>query len=444
MPVAYVLYLSLIMCAVSLNACRSEDAEVGSVVGPDEGEILDPPMFDPLRDVYVSGLCSSQSSNHQLELSVLLRSPVRNILPSSRVEDERKYVNGLLKASDFEFSLPATSATDLEGDAYLTQDQASGASVAMSITPVKVEYEYVGGEDQKDAKPYVIFLLDQSASHIGMTETDLNPSNSTDYNGVRLSFFNQLLQNLPEHYYASVIAYQGNEDDATSADTLATSPLSLRQMYETEVEGEREELIGVDILLNRLSELTSNIGLKVGTPMRQALKSTLRIAKEARDNPPNVSGLSPVVILYTDGVEGGDTSTGPEDLSEIAAMYKAEGIPVHIVHLNLPFTFPEEDRVRSSAFAELACQTGGDYHFLERSETFYIHPSLLPMIESRTQGRWKLTVESDFNNEELFPSQMGYLLSTELKVTLGQDSKTYSLRSDGRPDQDTRVWVYKD
>jgi hypothetical protein len=180
--------------------------------------------------------------------------------------------------------------------------------------------------------------------------------------------------------------------------------------------------------------------------MIRALKSAYTLATEARDEPPNQTGLRPVVVLYTDGIEDGDTSGASESLSDIATLYRDAGIPVHVVHLNLPFTFPEEDRMRDIELGELACQTRGDYLFLQSNEAFSLNQNLTPILTNRIDGRWKLTVQSTFNNVDQFPSEQGYLFNTALRVTLGEDTRAYSVAkpADGKLAKDNRVWIYKD
>lgn len=427
-----------------------------STLGCDKTVALDTTL-PSLRDVYVSGVCPAEGYDNQLDLSIVLLSQEksasgsRNLLPDSRVQKERKNVGELLGTTDFEFSLPSIAMTEagmINGVAYMTNDDDPSAISPLAIDPIDIQFEYVAGKEQQTASPYVIFVLDQSASHIGQTITEVKPEKATDYNGYRLSFFSQVISNLPENYYASIISYQGNFDDALKTDNPTNIPLSLNpsQRYEYEEEGTAKTSSGFDLLNDRINGFTSNVGLGIGTPMIQALKSALSIATEARDNPPNKNGLRPVVVLYTDGIEDGDTSGSSESISDIAAMYEAEGIPVNVVHLNLPFTFPEEARVRNSEFAELACRTRGDYLFLHNNDAFNLNQNLMPMITNRIDGRWKLTVQSTFNNANLFPGGQGYLFNTALRVTLGEDTRAYSVArpADGKLEKDNRIWIYKD
>jgi len=409
-----------------------------------------------LRDVYVSGVCPVEGSDDQLALSVVLLSQNENkdksanLLPTDRVQKERKNVGELLKTDSFTFSLPSIAAAevgDIDGVAYMTHDDDPSAVSSLAINPLDVSFDYVAGEEGQSASPYVIFVMDQSSSHIGQTSSEIVLNKATDSTDQRISFFTQVIKNLPESYYASIISYRGNFDDAQETDNPTNIPLSLNpsQKYEYEEDGVARKTSGEELLTQRLRGFTVKANLEFGSPRIKALKSAYELATEAIASPPaNSNGLRPVVVLYTDGVEDGDSSGLSDSLSDIAALYAAADIPVHVVHLNLPITFDPSERLRDQELAELACATRGDYLFVQNSKSFSESKTLQPILNNRIDGRWKLTLESTLNTNS-FPGEQGYLFNSALQVTLGAETKTYSIAKamDGSPSKDQRVWIFK-
>lgn len=429
-----------------------------AILGCDSTVALDTTL-PSLRDVYVSGICpiDTTDADNQLALSVVLLSQSddvnksANLLPSSRIQKERKTVGELLMTSDFTFSLPSiaeTEAGNLQGVAYMTNDDDPSMISKLAIDPIGVQFDYVAGEDQQDKAPYVIFVLDQSSSHIGETAIDLDLNKATDSSDQRISFFTQVIKNLPHSYFASIISYRGSFDDALKEDNPTNVPLSLnpKTTYAYEEDGVRKEKNGAEILTDRLKTFTVKKNLEVGTPMILALKSALKLAKDSRDNPPSSKGVRPVVVLYTDGIEEGDTSGSTETLSDMAALYAEAGIPVHVMHLNLPFAFSDDERRRDVELGQLACKTRGDYIFVQKDKSFSESNIFQQVISNRIDGRWLLKVQSDFQNVDVFPREQGYLFNTTLKVSLGAETKIFSVAKslDGNLSKDQRVWIYKD
>ena len=170
---------------------------------------------------------------------------------------------------------------------------------------------------------------------------------------------------------------------------------------------------------------------------------------------------NPVVIVFTDGLEekiengqlvGGDDSKGyvingngrtddtvpgfndilaPGQSRDLyAGGVNGSGIPVPVIvmHLQPPATSPYL-RGRDKRLQQLACDTGGEYVFLENPSQFTISSNLQSMIANRIAGAWHLDVQTSLSSPNFDAGGNGYLLSTSLQVTLAASQER--LTSDG-------------
>jgi hypothetical protein len=179
-----------------------------------------------------------------------------------------------------------------------------------------------------------------------------------------------------------------------------------------------------------------------GTPLADALDQTLSRIVDAPDN----ADRNPVVVLFTDGTEGGDTSTGGATLARVTekyAQHRPAPVPVIVLHLQPPAAAAmaptSSARGRDPDLQALACATGGEYLFLRDANEFTANPDLEPIVRNRLRGIWRLRVDLDAG---ALPPHAGYLLTAELSATLGVNTNSFpiELSTDETGGQDTRLW----
>ena len=93
----------------------------------------------------------------------------------------------------------------------------------------------------------------------------------------------------------------------------------------------------------------------------------------------------------------------------------------------------------------MACKSGGEYIFLERASEFTESTTLQSVVRNRLAGVWRLSTETTLSNAD-FGNDSGFLMSTELTVTLGVKSRSFSMSRERQSDDvfnDTRIWLYK-
>jgi hypothetical protein len=102
---------------------------------------------------------------------------------------------------------------------------------------------------------------------------------------------------------------------------------------------------------------------------------------------------------------------------------------------------------RNVDLQNLACLTAGEYFFLENDSFLSKDASrsdLTDMLINRIKGRWLLKVKTNFNDIDQFPAltdNLGYLLSTNLQVTLGMGNLAASMIQS--TENDRRLWLHK-
>jgi hypothetical protein len=145
----------------------------------------------------------------------------------------------------------------------------------------------------------------------------------------------------------------------------------------------------------------------------------------------------PVVVLYTDGVEGEDNSPpGTPSIEELTAFFVTEKVPVHTVQLrskvDIDAIDPAENERRRApitSLSKLACDTGGDFLYLRDAEQFTYNDSLEPMLRNRLAGRWSLKVKSSdlFSVMSGSPAP-GFMMTSDLQATLANQVRVFDLR----------------
>ena len=207
-------------------------------------------------------------------------------------------------------------------------------------------------------------------------------------------------------------------------------------------------------------------GEKGFTPLNDTLKEVFDLLL-TRSYPTD----NAVVIVFTDGMEeakdgmsGGDASVGyevgtgmkvqSEGFNDILGPNQARDlyvngvngsqvpVPVIVMHLQPPATSPYK-RGRDAKLQQLACDTGGEYVFLESASLLTKSSNLQTMISNRIRGVWHVDVDTSLAQPNFEAGD--YLLSTSLQVTLGGVQRTADLSKsrDTQSIQDSRIWLQK-
>lgn len=425
-------------------------AAVALAAGCDRTVALEAPTNE-FSDIFVSGVCAVKDDLREVELSVILvGKESEGLRPDDYIFDKETTQGGvvgeLLKPESFTFEVP----TGLEVRARAESDPETnehGVKEEVALRVDALRFDHIGGEARKDDARLVILLLDQSGTLAGKNPAnaaeipDLN--RATDPNDERITFFEALVAELPEDDEITVVPFNG-----TLAPRL-TPPTANR-----------------DVVLGALAELGHNTKEDGGTPLALALKTVLENIIDFRDEDGTYANhdLNPVVVLFTDGVEGGDTSGGVT-LEEVTEQYvrrrletpdgdtvDAPPVPVIVLHLQPPLAAAappiELDRGRSPELMDLACRTGGEYYFVEsrleqgeiRTDFSKADQTFPIIVGNRLIGAWRLTVPTDLHDAQRFPTG-GYFVTTEVGVNLAGRKKTAPLIK--KTDSDNRLWLYK-
>ena len=381
-------------------------------------------------DLYVSGACPVSPDLSEVTFSFVLRNGVDSsvgeegqLLPLSKIAQETKNVGELMGTDNISFSLPSIAQEEVGrpiGDPAYAEAEA-GYIDGVGLIADEVSFDYNGGAERRDDPRLLILLMDQSGTLSGRDPQGIEPPNpalASDRKDERLTFFRQLVRSLPSDVQVSLVPFSGS---FANIDNSAPS-LNRGQL---------------DVQLGDLARDEQG-----GSPLNDALNRGFTIADQLSND------LNPSVVIFTDGLEGGDSSGdgSPENFEAQLNSFVQGGIPVSVVHLQPPTGSPEEWRGRSSLFARLACTTGGQYLFLERPDQFSESNSssrLEQILRSRVTGTWRVRTRTTLNNPS-FESGAGVFLSTEFGVSLGENTRFDSLyRSLESTLRDNRVWLYK-
>ncbi len=373
------------------------------------------PSFSKLL---VPSACSNSSDDlSRVDISVLMLDRHDAILPDDRLQFETETIGEMLKPANFHFSSLSDNVSGKPG--WVAAEGNPNASQASSLDVKEVSFLYTGGKDRKDDNRLVILLLDHSESLMGETKDgSLDTQYATDARDERISFFNQLLQNLPSDDYVSLAWFNSNVK--TNIDGVYAYPSRNRE-----------------IMKAGLDQLSRNEAGK--TPLADALSDVFDSIIKG-----NYKNWNPIVVLFTDGVEGGDTST--HTLDDVVQQYTSltEPVPIIVLELQPPEAVQDAGRRgRHSDLMDLACKTGGEYFFISSPTQFTdTGTNLEQAVLNRLAGVWRLNTQTDLQDATLFPANQGYLLSTSLEVTLGEKKRSANLsNNDGT--SDSRLWFYK-
>lgn len=371
------------------------------------------------REVIAPGACKTRDDASRIDLSVLLLGGDGQLTPDSRLSGAKGIVGQQLDRSSFDFAkAPADAGNMLTSDAVASDP--NGNELGLGFQTEGLRYHYSGGEDRALESKLVVLMFDKSGSLIGRDpfSGNVDISKASDNLGERLAFFQGVVNQLPSNYRISLVPFSGEFAEITEMYSLPS--------------------LNRDVILEGLEAATRDVaGL---TPLARALGSTYDAVISQ-----NLNGLNPVVVLFTDGLEGDDVSG---DLDAQIARYETGGlngepVPVIIVHLQPPPTVDARFRGRDARLADLACRTGGEYIFLERAEEFTTTSYLRSAVLERIDGAWLLDVQTTFDGAAFNPS--AYLVSTQLQVNLAGEQRSFTLQRAPRGDQrDTRLWFVKE
>lgn len=212
----------------------------------------------------------------------------------------------------------------------------------------------------------VVLVLDQSASLVGLDHASgtTDATRASDPSGVRFSFFASLIAGLPADVSLALVSFKGLFGQV---DPTFGTPTQDRQVL-------RDGLTRLD-------------GDESGdTPLARGLIDALEKVVQTRPE------LAASVVVFTDGVEAGDTSNlpdraDPSDLGAALAAYRAAGVPVHIIQLAPPAA-AETPRDRDTDLADFACKTGGSWFYAPTPAA--LDEALRATLTRRLAGAWQV------------------------------------------------------
>jgi len=403
---------------------------------------LDPSQTS-FTNLVVPGACKAADNLSQVDFSVMLLGGSEALLPDSDIA--REPVSDLLTLDGFQFRLTqdVREGGTIEQNSAVVDCGLCGPNSLTTMTQQGVglqtsgfKFEYSGGEDRRGKRKLIILMLDHSGSLVGVSPTDdrdIVPSRASDRNDQRISFFEQLVGNLPSDHYMALVSFSGEFPNISAEYSTPTT--------------------NRDVIIEGVQGL--QFGEAGKTPLARALDDVYE-----RIIIPNYEDLNPVVVLFTDGTEDRDDSG---NLSDVMAKYangpdkavsgddnaaRGQKVPIVLMHLQQTglaeqdFGYP---RGRNVEYQDLACKSGGEYLFLERAEELTDSTTLQSVVRNRLAGVWRLSTQTSLSRDA-FEANSGYLMSAELRVTLGTKSRVFTMSRERQSDDvynDKRIWLYK-
>ncbi len=216
----------------------------------------------------------------------------------------------------------------------------------------------------------VVLVLDQSASLVGLDHESgaTDATRASDPGGVRFSFFSSLIAGLPNDAALALVSFKGLFGQV---DPTFGTPTTDRQVM-------RDGLTRLD-------------GDESGdTPLARGLIDALEKVVQTRPD------LTASVVVFTDGVEDGETSNlpdraDPSDLGAALVAYRAAGVPVHVIQLAPPAA-AETPRDRDADLADFACKTGGSWFYAATPAA--LDDTLRATLTRRLAGAWQIEAEA--------------------------------------------------
>lgn len=397
------------------DVCVDEDEAAYLACGRswDDGPVV---ALDPTRPILTrmvaAGACAVSDDLQMVDMSVLLLDGQYPLLPDDFIAREVRPVAELLTPDRFTFVQLDSRPSGFEEPGFVER-VGSDEAFPVYLQAEAVNFHYVGGVERKDKDKLVVFAIDHSGSLVGADPQngEVEVSRASDPADGRIAFARQLLGSLPESWFASLVWF----NDLPTVTPEYANPTRDRE-----------------VISGGLTQLQTQEAGR--TALADAIDQAYTRVISAGDN----ADLNPVIVLITDGVEEGDVST--RTLAEAKAKLLAHKPPVPVIVLHVqPSEGSGLPRGRSPELVDLACETGGEYIFLERAEEFMDSTANLAwMVRERLTGIWRVTTWTSMKALD----SGAYLLSTEMEITLGLNDRSVRLAAarDGIEFHDTRLW----
>jgi hypothetical protein len=440
------LFLGLLLPACIPDADADADFDEADAAEGDLGAAGPPGRALDADELLAGTLCPDPRAPgvQSLSFQLLSRSGGEGILPirgtDHPVSDATPYAVGL-GPDALGFALPpGVVALDADGaevpDANGIVESGApqgftgvgaGRRLGARLTAVELKYVAAGGDARAAAPLQVILLLDHSGSLRGQPDPQFapNPSRASDLRSAHLELFAQVVrtQRLADATAFSLVWFHGRRVFVTpefgAASTDRTRLVCPEDAAPCRADPARDGLA-------RLA-----VGQAGGTPLTDALDTTF----DGVVAPALAAGRNPVVVLFTDGVENGDTSAVPERLPLVVGRYVEAAVPLAVVHLE-PAASSADPRGPAPEFNALACATGGQYLYVARPEDFGAQ-DLRSRLLGALFGAWQARVTLDLAGA---PAPGAALLTTRLSVANGPTALETTLAEPALPGApDTRV-----
>ena len=295
----------------------------------------------------------------------------------------------------------------------------------VGLTVESAEFRPSGGADRRDDSRLVLLMVDSSGSLRGrdVVTEEVDDGKASDKDDQRFAFLKRFIGDLPREHFISLISFNNEIPSIDPGDSNDGPAVPTRNR---------------DIIEQGLDDLEQ--AEEGATPLARALVDGKASIIDSNTD------LNPMVILLTDGIEGGDPTDDAQRSRLRAAInsYEAAQIPVIVLQLQPPEA-AGTPRGRDPLLVELACRTGGEHFFVEEPEEFTAAESLLSsMLMYRLAGAWILRTRVDMGGASLRSGS--YFLSTVLGVNFGDGWSTEHLAAPRDPllgFLDTRLWLTK-
>lgn len=308
------------------------------------------------------------------------------------------------------------------GESRLAPLAGDAAAEAVTLGASTLAYTPTGGEARAADERLVVLLVDHSGSMKGQPDP-LGPAaraNASDPTDARVDLLKSLVRRptIPADTYFSLVWFNGGRP--TLGPEFGT-PTRNRDVLVCP-SGDDGESCQQDAEMDGLTRLAKNEA--GGTPLADALKQTMDVLIDGD----RTGDMNPLVVLVTDGVEDGDTSTSGATLESEAARYaghtfggEASPVPVVVVHLQ-PSAASGFAQGPDPALHALACATGGEYFFIPDAAGLATANELAAHIAARFEGTWRLGIDAD-----PAPAEPAWL-ETELTATVAGSTLTANPR----------------
>lgn len=432
-----------------------------------------------LTGVYASAACQDPDNPQEVDVSMVLvnqgATTTLNILPTTKVAKVKsKTVFELMNTQPKEFSSQDIDITapqelkdlinggELDDDgslAYVEGEDGSLMGNIDTLTPETVNLEYrwaskvldeiqeeemislqSGGSpavssvklsaELKERRPLLILLLDQSSTIL--LGRDGNVNLASDFNHQRLTFLSTLVKNLNDDFQVAVLWFSG------ASSTFGTDRSTVNRPVDN-----------LELVANEINLLNRSEKFEPRTPLRQALADAKSMIEGLGDD-----RYDPVVVVFTDGTEEGDSSMTSLTDEDLASFFVERHVPVHTLQLRAkvdPSADPDEEAERIAPLtfmSDLACQTGGDFFYLRDADQLTYNDSLEPILRNRLQGRWSLKLRApSLSNVADQIDGAGLMFSSAFRVTLGGESQQYDAQQISKSASgkaltiDQRLWL---